>query len=133
MAATQLLVISGPIASGKSSTAQLVAAQARAQGRTAAVVDLDRVYMMLDDASPMNSDGVSRQARRAAAALTIQFVADGIDLVIVEGDFWTVVEREQFLTRLPPGTTPMFVTLRAAEEEALRRVQIDTGRRASRN
>src|SRR5437763_523819 len=38
--------------------------------------------MMLDDASSMSSDSVSRQARRAAAAPTEQFVAGGIQLVV---------------------------------------------------
>ena len=49
------------------------------------MVDLDRVYMMLDDASSMSSDSVSRQARRAAAAPTEQFVAGGIQLVVEGG------------------------------------------------
>jgi len=37
-----LLIISGPIASGKSTVAQLLATEFRASGHTAAVVDLDR-------------------------------------------------------------------------------------------
>src|SRR5438093_49382 len=84
---TAVLVISGPIASGKSSAANAMATQVRSAGRTAAVVDLDRLYMMLDNASHMDDDSVWRLARRAAAALTDQFVADGIDTVIVEGTF----------------------------------------------
>src|SRR5206468_7644433 len=58
MAVTQLVVISGPIGSGKSSTAQRLAARARDERRTAAVVDLDLLYMMLDDASPMSNASV---------------------------------------------------------------------------
>ena len=133
MAPTRLVVISGPIASGKSTTAHELANRARAEGRSAAVVDLDRVYMMLDDASPMSSDGVSRQARRAAAALVNQFTADGIELVVVEGDFWTAATREQLLERIATDMTPTFVTLTVSEAEALRRVNLDSDRRASRN
>ena len=130
---TQLVVISGPIGSGKSSVAQLLAVRARAEGRSAAVVELDRLYLMLDDASPMDNPSLWSQARRAAGALATQFAGEGMDLVIVEGDFWTPVARQQFLGQLHVATTPTFVTLRVAEEEALRRVQLDTDRRASRN
>jgi len=129
---TAVLVISGPIASGKSSAANAMATQVRSAGRTAAVVDLDRLYMMLDDASHMDDDSVWRLARRAAAALTDQFVADGIDTVIVEGTFWTPSEREQFTVHLASGVQPRFMTLQVSVAEAMRRVQLDTGRRASR-
>ena len=97
-----MLVISGPIASGKSSAASAVAADVRRGGRTAAVVDLDRLYMMLDDASPMDDDAVWRLARHGAAALTDQFVADGVDLVIVEGTFWSASERGEFTSHTRP-------------------------------
>ncbi|HLZ30806.1 MAG TPA: hypothetical protein VKV73_26100 [Chloroflexota bacterium] len=71
---SKLLVISGPIAAGKSTVAAALAAAYRDSGRTAAVVDLDRIYMMLDDRPPMTDPRISRQARGAAAALTDHFV-----------------------------------------------------------
>ena len=58
---------------------------------------------------------------------------DGIELVIVEGTFWTESERDELTSRLTTLVQPVFLTLRVAVEEALRRVQGDTGRRASRN
>jgi len=66
-----LLVISGPIAVGKSTVAAALATALRDSGRAAAVMDLDRIYMMFDDHPPMTDPRNSRQARRAAAALTI--------------------------------------------------------------
>jgi adenylylsulfate kinase-like enzyme len=48
-APSKLLVISGPIAAGKSTVAAALATAFRDSGRTAAVVDLDRIYMMFDD------------------------------------------------------------------------------------
>jgi uridine kinase len=48
-----LLVISGPIASGKSTAAQLLARRSRGSGRPATAVDLDCLYLMLEDTSPM--------------------------------------------------------------------------------
>ena len=131
MTAQRLLIIGGPIASGKSTVAQALAAELRASGSSAAVVELDRVYMMLD--TPLMSDPHrSRLARRAAAALVDQYVLDGIRLVIVEGDFWTVGQREVFTNHLTCGVAPVFLTLRVSVEEALRRVQLDTNRRLSR-
>jgi adenylylsulfate kinase-like enzyme len=115
MPATRLVVISGPIASGKSSTAQELAVRARAKGRGAAVVDLDRVYLMLDDGPAMREASRSRQARRAAAALANQFLSEGIELVVVEGDFWSADARADFVARLT-SAAPVFVTLGVSEK-----------------
>jgi lactoylglutathione lyase len=133
MAPSKLLVISGPIAAGKSALAAALASAFRDNGRAAAVVDLDRIYMMFDDRPPMSDPRISRQARRAAAALTDHFVLDGIELVIVEGTFWTESERDELTSRLTTLVRPVFLTLRVAVEEALHRVQGDSGRRASRD
>ena len=130
---SKLLVISGPIAAGKSTVASALAATFRKSGRSVAVVDLDRLYMMLDDPAPMSDPSHSREARHAAAALTDHFVLDGIELVILEGTFWTMSEREELTAALTTLVQPVYVTLRVSVEEALRRVQSDTGRRASRN
>ena len=83
----RVFIISGPIASGKSTVAQALVAESRASGSSAAVVDLDLVYRMLDDGRLMSDPGTSRLARRAAAALVDQYLVDRIQLVIVEGDF----------------------------------------------
>jgi adenylylsulfate kinase-like enzyme len=65
---SKLLVISGPIAAGKSTVASALATAFRDSGHTVAVVDLDRIYMMFDDRPPMTDPRTSRQARRTAAA-----------------------------------------------------------------
>ena len=149
MSAPHVLIISGPIASGKSTVAYALAAEARASGSTAGVIELDRIYMMLDDGPIMGDAEISRRARRAAAALVHQYVLDGVDLIIVEGDFWTTAQREEFTYRLSSGVASVFVTLRvsarglfavtgaassptARVEEALRRVESDPSRGRSR-
>jgi hypothetical protein len=81
----------------------------------------------------MTDPRLSREARRAAAALTDHFVLDGTELVIVEGTFWTMSEREELTAGLTTLVEPVFVTLQFSVDEALRRVQADSGRRASRN
>jgi lactoylglutathione lyase len=130
---TRLLIISGPIASGKSSVAQRLAADFRAAGRSAAVLDLDRMYMMLDDSAIMSSPAIGRQARRAAAALVDHYVLESINLVIVEGEFWTLAQRQEFVGHLTTPVAPAVVTLHVAVEEAQQRVATATdGRRLSR-
>ena len=131
MIASRVLIISGPIASGKSTAAYGLAAESRASGATAAVVELDRMYMMLHDSSLMSDARISRQARRATAALVDQYVLDGIDVVIAEGDFWIASQRDEFSSRLSSGVAAVFVTLRVSVEEALRRVGLDANRRLS--
>ena len=106
-ASSKLLVISGPIAAGKSTVAVALATAFRDSGRTAAVVDLDRIYMMVDDRPPMTDPRISRQARRAAASLTDHFVLDGIELVIVEGTFWTESDRDELTSRLTTLVRPV--------------------------
>ena len=58
-----------------------------ASGSTAAVVELDRMYTMLDDSPVMSDPGIARLARRSSAALVNQYVPDGVNLVIADGDF----------------------------------------------
>jgi predicted enzyme related to lactoylglutathione lyase/chloramphenicol 3-O-phosphotransferase len=132
MTASRVLIISGPIASGKSTVARTLAGESRASDSTAAVVELDRMYMMLDDSPLMSDPRISRRARRAAAALVDQYVFDEIDLIIVEGDFWTDGQHNEFSYRHSSGVAPVFVTLRVSVEEALRRVELDANRRLSR-
>jgi predicted enzyme related to lactoylglutathione lyase/chloramphenicol 3-O-phosphotransferase len=132
MTAPSVLIISGPIASGKSTVAQSLATESRVAGSTPAVVELDRMYMMLDDGPLMSDPRISRRARRAAAALVDHYVLDGLDLIIAEGDFWTTGQRDEFTYRLSSGVAPVFVTLRVSVEEALRRVESDPNRRLSR-
>ncbi len=50
--------------SGKGTVSQLLAIEFRASGDTAAVVDLDRLYMMPDDRSPMHDPRSWRATRR---------------------------------------------------------------------
>jgi adenylylsulfate kinase-like enzyme len=128
-----LVVLSGPIASGKSSAAEELAARFRATGRSAAAVDLDLLYKMIDAGQPMDNPRSWRQARRAAAALADEFVLAGVDMVVVEGTFWTTAERDEFVNHLATDIRPHFVTLRVSLPEAQRRVAVDITRRSSRD
>ena len=107
-----LIVICGPIASGKSTIARAVARLFARQGTEAAAIDLDVVYEMLDhDGAPKSSLPTWGRARRAAAALTDALLQDGVGVVVVEGDFLTPEQRTEFVTALRSSVAPVFVTV----------------------
>jgi cytidylate kinase len=130
-----LIVISGPIASGKSSIARGVARELERQAVSTAVIDLDLLYDM--QAHP-NADAKGeaarwQAARRAAAAVAESFLGDGIAAVVVEGSFQDGDARGALATSLRSAADAFFVTLRVSYEEALRRAMADPTRGASRD
>jgi adenylylsulfate kinase-like enzyme len=128
-----LIVISGPIAAGKSTTARALAREVERRGEAAAVIDLDLVYEMLEhDGARKDDDARWAQAQRAAAALASRFAKDGVDVVIVEGDF-LADDRRPFLEALDESAEPRFVTLRVSFDEAVRRIDGDATRTFSRD
>jgi shikimate kinase len=128
-----LIVISGPIASGKSTTSRLLARELGRSGTTAATIDLDVVCDMLEHTTAEERQaGNWIHARRAAAHLARAFLIDGVVVVIVEGDFLRAEDRAAFLGVVRPAK-PMFVTLRISFATALRRVQTDPTRTLSRD
>jgi shikimate kinase len=128
-----LIVICGPIASGKSTLARAVARELEQAGTPSAAVDLDLLYAMLDHQGRAWADERKwTRARRAAAALADRFLADGI-AVVLEGDFITGGGRGDFVSALRSAIEPRFVTLRVPFECALARTQSDPTRGVSRD
>jgi chloramphenicol 3-O-phosphotransferase len=129
-----LIVINGPIASGKSTLARAVAREMQAHGAKTALVDVDLLYDMLDAAVgvPKGNERSWHLARAAAAALTDTFLDGGVDAVLVEGRFFAE-ERAEYLAGVHSLVDPRFVTLRVSYDEALRRAQADPTRGASRD
>jgi adenylylsulfate kinase-like enzyme len=129
-----LIVISGPIASGKSTVARALAQEVERRGATAAAIDLDVVYDMLEhDNARKDCETKWLRTRHAAATLASRFITEGIDVVIVEGDFLAAPDRADFLLSLQATEEPRFVTLRASFDDALRRVANDATRTFSRD
>lgn len=124
------LVISGPIASGKSTLARAVAERLADGGSTASVIDLDLLHAMLVRTPPKRAWSA---ARRAAASVTDAFVAEGIDVVVTEGEFITPSERAEYVDYLSPSVHVTFVTLWVSYPEALRRATADRTRGLSRD
>jgi predicted kinase len=127
-----LLVVTGPIASGKSTIARAVAAEFEKRGPKAAAVDLDLIYEMLDPSrSPKNDSAIWAQARRMSARLAAALLAEDVT-VIVEGEFLTAADRAEFIDALPQRVEPRFITLSVPFEVALQRAGEDETRGLSR-
>jgi chloramphenicol 3-O-phosphotransferase len=128
-----LVVVSGPIASGKSSLARAVACEFGERGLKAAAVDLDLIYEMLDPAHAAKTD-LARwaQARRISARLATALLAEDV-AVVVEGEFLTPAERTDFIDALSPGVEARFVTLSTPFDVALERATTDETRGLSRD
>ena len=129
-----VIVICGPIASGKSTVAKALAQLFEQQGFPAAAIDLDLVYEMLQtDGSAKASPTTWRRARRAAAGLTDVLLREGVAVVIAEGDFLTAEERAEYVDALESADQPLFATMRVSVDVALERVQGDASRGLSRD
>jgi adenylylsulfate kinase-like enzyme len=128
-----LVVITGQIASGKSTVACAIARELERDGASAAVVDLDVIYEMLDpECGPKVSQAKWTHARQLAARIAGALLAEGV-LVVVEGEFLTPDQRAEFTDALPSAIAPRFVTLRLPFEVALQRTSADPSRALSRD
>lgn len=72
-------------------------------------------------------------ARRSAAVLTDSFFRQGIEAVVVEGEFFTEVELNALLENVATPVTSRFITLVASYERALEHVAGDPSRGMSRD
>jgi shikimate kinase len=129
-----VVVVSGPIASGKSTVAPAVAARLReTHGVDGAVIDLDLVYEMLDpQGRPKNDAVLWSTARRVAGRLTTALLAEGRP-VVAEGDFAGGSALAEFATELPGGVQPRLVLLEVDFTKAFERASADPTRGASRD
>ena len=129
-----MIVICGPIASGKSTLARAVVRNLSARGVASAAIDLDHVYEMLEPGrGPKDDASTWSRARRIAARLVDALFGEGVEAAVAEGDFLDAGERTEFVSAL--GTRPQlrFVTLDAPVAVALARVAGDPSRGISRD
>jgi hypothetical protein len=131
-APARLVVITGPIASGKTTTAAAVAAAATARGLTAVVLDVDDVAEMV--AAPgAAATGLWLSAHQAHGALVARWVRTPVDLVIAVGPIFSPTERAALLEPLPTGTQAHWVVLDAPVATTSARAAVDPTRGLSRD
>ena len=132
-----VVVIGGPIASGKSSLGRATAARLEElDGAQVGVIDLDLIYEMLD---PRGGSGRAKsdeqlwsQARRVAGRLSAVLLAEGRH-VVVEGNFAEDQSLAEFELALPGGVRLRLVMLAVDFEIALQRTQADAARGLSKD
>jgi len=128
-----VIVITGPIASGKSTVARELARSLEAVGVPAAVIDLDLVHNELIATGSTADESTWALARHRAAMAANAFSRDGVAVVIAEGSFNLPTDRAAFDQDLAANSSPVYVTLQVSFAEALRRAQGDPTRGRSRD
>jgi shikimate kinase len=131
-----VLVIAGPIASGKSSLSRATAVRLEELRAEVGVVDLDLIYEMLDprgrSGRPKSDELVWSQARRVAGRLAGALLAEGRD-VVAEGNFAEDRSLAEFERELPADVGLRLVMLRVDFEIAMQRTKADASRGLSRD
>jgi hypothetical protein len=129
----KLVVITGPIASGKTTLAFGLAAFARERGLKAAAIDMDDLVEMV--AGDWEHVGKAHRllAPRLAAVLLNELRSAGYDFVAVAGSTLAAYEQDAIVAHLYGGLVSAHVRLSVRIEEAGRRAQADSSRVATKN
>ena len=125
MSDKHLIIVTGPVGGGKSTTAHCVAICLREFQLATAVIDSDIVYLMARQEPDFGDQNIWKATRRATAALVESFYASGLDAVVVDGAFWSEREYSELKSHLVSEVQETFVTLMVSDHEALRRAQTD--------
>jgi shikimate kinase len=126
-----LIVIVGPIASGKSTLAGAVGARLRDEGQEVAVLDLDEAVEASGNWTGLTADRF-RNAQVAFGKHIAAWLAQGVD-VIAHGPLFEPGAMEAILNNIPPATQVSYVRLTTTYEAALERVAADRNRQMSRD
>jgi hypothetical protein len=128
-----LIVITGPVAGGKSSTGLALARTLQRLNLVVAVIDLDQVYRFARQIEEPDDELAWNRARAGAAGLSNTLFDQGMSVVIVEGEFFTREELDALLDLIPASVKRHIFTLRVSYDQAWTRVQGDSTRGISKN
>jgi energy-coupling factor transporter ATP-binding protein EcfA2 len=127
MSQTQLVLVIGPLAGGKSTTARALTEALRARERSVALVELDQIADMARPTLPDWSD-----AHAIFAMVTGRWLQAGLDVVVAEGP-GSLDEVDLVHRSIPDGTPVITVAAEAPFSTAWERVQEDPTRGLSRD
>jgi shikimate kinase len=130
--AARLLVLTGPIASGKSTVAARLTERLVAAGRTVACTDLDDVARLAHAPGGLSVEHWA-QAHLTHGALVGALLRQPFDLVIAHGPIYSAQETAAVLAHLPLGTPVRWVLLTCTLDTAQERVSDDPERGLSRD
>jgi len=128
----RLVVLTGPIAAGKTVAAEALMRRAACRGLTVVLLDVDDVAAMVGPPGAAAA-GLWFAVHEAHGALVGQWVRADVDLVVAVGPIYTVEERAALVAHLPDAVTPVYVVIDAPVSLTLARALADPGRELSRN
>jgi shikimate kinase len=128
-----LIVITGPVGAGKSTTSLALARSLRRPDFAVAVIDLDQIYGFVRQQDGYGEPTAWVRARQGAAALANSLFNTGMSVVIVEGEFFNSEELGTLTAPIHVNVVCYFFTLRLSYQRALERVQGDPSRGASKD
>jgi hypothetical protein len=127
----KLVVIVGPIASGKSTVADALGHRFRDADRSVAVLDLDDCVATIGGFADLSPDRWLR-AQMVYGEIVGAWLKQGFD-VIAHGPFFERQENQALLHAVPAGVEPRRALLLATYEAALQRVALDHARAVSKD
>ncbi len=127
-----LVMLTGPVAAGKSTVAEQLARRLTHDDRTVVVADVDDVADMVGTPGAAAA-GLWFAAHEAHGALVGQWMRTAIDVVIAVGPIYTVEEQAAFTRSLPDATAVRWVVIDAPVAITFARAQADPNRRLSRD
>jgi adenylylsulfate kinase-like enzyme len=125
----RLVLINGPIASGKTTIALALATRARAAGHVAASIDMDEMIALVagEDWSAIHHADRER-ACRVTSSLVQTLFDDGTQFAVIAGSTLAQYEWDEVTNRLEPRPEIVHVLLLVSVQESIRRTQDDPSR-----
>jgi adenylylsulfate kinase-like enzyme len=126
-----LVAITGPIASGKNTVAEILARRCESEGLTVVIADVDDVAAMVTGPGAAAS-GLWFAAHLAHGAMVAQWMLSKVNVVISVGPIYTLAEQEALFGQLPAETCPCRVLIDAPLSATWERARADVTRGLSR-
>lgn len=129
---TRLVVVTGPIASGKTSVCNVLTNRLLAEGFTVACADVDDVATMIHAPGGRTKEHWDI-AHLAHGSLIRGWLDSPVDIVIAQGPIYTRQQTNSLMTGVPSGTAVLRILLLASIDSALNRVKGEPERGLSRD
>lgn len=126
----RLVVLTGPIAAGKNTTAEALLSRVSSRGLMGVLVDLDDVAAMVGPPGAAAA-GLWFAAHEAHGALVGHWMRADVDLVLAVGPIYTVEEQAALTAHLPETVMVEYVVIDAPVSLTLARALDDPSRKLS--
>src|SRR3712207_4920549 len=107
-----LIIITGPVGAGKSTTSAALARSLRRPDVAVAVIDLDQLYGMVRQQDGYGEPTAWARARHGAGVLANALFNTGMAVVVVEGELFTADELGAVTMPIQANIECCFFTLR---------------------